>query len=244
MSCDKPNNSEPVEISNQQSQLAAGKSPAYPDGTQLLEAVKQADVATVKELIAAGADVNIQDAQGLSAVMMAIEKGNIEIVKLLLLAEASVPHEQAIALAEKQEKELRDKLVSLLRYNEWNVPIRIEREGVFASGEEAKAYWVACANGPDLIGWTPLHWAIKLDDAEEAESLISEGADVNFVNQFQESTLMFAVKKNRVNIINLLIQAGADIDYKNSFGKGALQLAQEKGYTEAVELLKAAGAKE
>lgn len=51
---------------------------------QLIEAVKAEDAATVKELIAAGADVNQEGEQEWTPLNFAAGKGNLEIVKLLV----------------------------------------------------------------------------------------------------------------------------------------------------------------
>lgn len=97
---------------------------------------------------------------------------------------------------------------------------------------------------PDMFGETPLLKAVKKGQVEDVKNLISQGANVNFVNQFKESVLMVAVKKNQADMVKLLIEAGADIHYKDVFGKSVLKVAEQKGFADIAELLKSAGAKE
>ena len=75
--------------------LDAGANPnaARKDGstTVLIEAVKNENVAVIKELLAAGANPDMKESRhGLTALMLAAGKGNAEIVKMLLSALANV----------------------------------------------------------------------------------------------------------------------------------------------------------
>jgi len=207
--------------------------------TALIIAAEKNLPEVVKLLVAAGADINAKDKQKRTALVVAVEAGNVEVVKLLLAAGADFPYEQATDLAKKNGHK---DIWKLLIYSD--LPPLIEREGVFDTPEEMKAYLAARANETDKLGLTPLLRAINAGDADEVKTLISEGANVNFVNQFQESTLLVAVKKNQIKIIPLLITAGADVNYKDAFGRSILQIAQQKKFTQAADLLKSAGAKE
>ena len=55
---------------------------------QLIDAAKDGDLVKVKELIAAGADVNAKDDDGWTALMYAAEKGYTEIIEILKAAGA------------------------------------------------------------------------------------------------------------------------------------------------------------
>lgn len=72
-------------------------------------------------------------------------------------------------------------------------------------------------NTPGVGGWTPLHSALSVpgDDVSVAASLINAGADVNFVNERQNrSILHVAAKMGKVNFVNLLIDEGVDIGWR------------------------------
>lgn len=53
-------------------------------GEQLLEAAQLQDVARVRELVGSGVDVNFKSSYGATALFFAVDKGNLEIVDLLL----------------------------------------------------------------------------------------------------------------------------------------------------------------
>lgn len=59
---------------------------------------------------------------------------------------------------------------------------------------------------------TPLHWACSFNSPEVAELLISNGADVNTVNNEGQSALHLACKNNNYEIIRMLLSEGADMN--------------------------------
>ncbi len=58
--------------------------------TKMLDKMDEADMAGVRELIDAGADVNVRNKYGATPLQMASQNGHTEIVKLLLAAKADV----------------------------------------------------------------------------------------------------------------------------------------------------------
>lgn len=76
---------------------------------------------------------------------------------------------------------------------------------------------------------------------------LERGSDINYVNYFDSTPLMYHAGSNRAGATNmalLLIKYGADIFYKNGklYRKTALYYAAEKGKVELVEALIAKGA--
>ena len=69
------------------------------------QAVKSGDIAEVKRLIEAGANINAQTYNGLTALMCASEWGYTKVVKLLLEAGADVEGAEEIAPTEEPETE-------------------------------------------------------------------------------------------------------------------------------------------
>ncbi len=74
--------------------LQAGASPQAPGGANSVSAlhiaVSLGNVEVAQSLIAAGADVNLQDSTGLTPMMLAAHQGNIELVQSLLRAGGDV----------------------------------------------------------------------------------------------------------------------------------------------------------
>ena len=60
-----------------------------PDDRALLDATKRGDVVAVKAALKQGADVNAAQGDGLTALHLAAQEGNLEIVKVLLAAKAN-----------------------------------------------------------------------------------------------------------------------------------------------------------
>lgn len=60
--------------------------------------------------------------------------------------------------------------------------------------------------------WSLLHDNIYYDNYEIAKYLVTErGADVNILNQFDETTLQFAIQHSTLDTVKLLVENGADI---------------------------------
>lgn len=71
-----------------------------------------------------------------------------------------------------------------------------------------------------------------------ARALIKAGADVNAVSRSGYTATMLAAAKNQIPLVGLLVQAGADPKAKTPAGKTALDLARENGNDQVVGLLR------
>ena len=66
---------------------------------------------------------------------------------------------------------------------------------------------------------------------------VEKGADVNAVDEFGKTPIMFAAENGHVEIVILLIKKGAYINEIDSEGNTALSLALSQSHTEIVKLL-------
>lgn len=73
---------------------------------------------------------------------------------------------------------------------------------------------------------------------EVAEWLISQGADVNSIDESGNSILMGVAFKGHLPVLNLLLRSGADPDYTNGKGQSALDFAQMFGRSDVVKKIK------
>lgn len=90
---------------------------------------------------------------------------------------------------------------------------------------------------------TALHLAIGNGASEVSWLLIQKGADVNVVDNEQETPLLMASKKSGMTVtLSMLIDSDADIDARNKDGSTALMLASLLGNFKAAKLLVKAGA--
>ena len=95
----------------------------------------------------------------------------------------------------------------------------------------------------DRIGWTPLHLAIERDEAERAESLVLQGANVNAMAANGQTPLHIAAARGDAAAVAALLGWKALPGVKDKAGRTPLQLAATKSYSEAaVKALVAGGA--
>ena len=89
-----------------------------------------------------------------------------------------------------------------------------------------------------------LYSAVEFNHHMCVESLLEEGADVNWLNQrvFSCTPLMKAPQKGHTKILTLLLKAGADVNQSNQTGYSALMCAASNGQDGCVDLLLKAGA--
>ena len=65
-------------------------------------------------------------------------------------------------------------------------------------------------------GYTPIHWAVHLDNFELLKLLISLGADVDVVDGAGQTPLhLAAAKGDSVEVVKVLVEAGAELDIKS-----------------------------
>ena len=163
-----------------------------PDDRALLDATKRSDVAAVRTLLEEGADPNVAQGDGLSALHLAAQEGNLEIAELLLAAGAKVGAKTQIG-----------------EYT----PLHLASEGAHAS--VVRALLEAGADPAAVTtttGVTPLHLAAKTVHGEGAvRELLEHGAPVNAEEASAGQTaLMFAASYGRTAAVRELLSRGAD----------------------------------
>jgi len=79
------------------------------------------------------------------------------------------------------------------------------------------------------------NFSIK-DKLEMIEKLLKRGANVNFIDSFNNSPLIYAVQNRQLLVLKLLVQYGANINYINK-GKSVLMNAIELGEVDITKYL-------
>lgn len=228
--------------------------PSIPSSaSELTEALKSRDVARVRTLLAAGADVNEKE-RGDFPLNIAAVYGPAEMVTMLLEAGAGVaqpgrdglhPLHNAVLLGHKD-------IVALLIQKGAKVDAR-DRRG------RTPLYSFACTAGRNIeiakmllaAGTDPkleddesretaLNCAVETRNLELAELLIAAGVDVDHRNVDGWSALHFAARHLRYEFAKLLIGAGADVNLTNKLGKTPIMEAQNDAAMQ--QLLIGAGA--
>jgi ankyrin repeat protein len=80
-------------------------------------------------------------------------------------------------------------------------------------------------NERDLMGNTPLHWAVRYPDM--VRFLIENGADVNARNVLGETPLHLAVRYKAT--VEVLLQSGADKTIRTVFGRTVVDYCMFRG---------------
>ncbi|XP_016065994.1 PREDICTED: fibronectin type 3 and ankyrin repeat domains protein 1 [Miniopterus natalensis] len=87
-------------------------------------------------------------------------------------------------------------------------------------------------------GWTPLMRVSAVSGNQRVASLLIEaGANVNVKDKGGKTPLMVAVLNNHEELVQLLLDKGADASVRNEFGKGVLEMARVFDRQKVVSLL-------
>jgi len=107
---------------------------------------------------------------------------------------------------------------------------------------EQKGFEAGNINGRIGNGMTPLMVAAKEGKSEILWALLESGADVNLLNNDENSALWFACFNGNPGVIKMLIEYGAKLDSQNVNGATCLIYAASAGKFEVVKTLIDAGA--
>jgi ankyrin repeat protein len=199
----------------------------------------------VKALLSLGADADLQDSNGNTALMLAAGNNNDSIVKIL---------------APQSERNKRDKwgntaLMRAILHQYFDVAKTLVRcstdfnikncEGktaldLIAELEPKKASELI--NVQDKNGYTPLMRAILTKDVILAIKLLKLRADVNIKDPQGDTALTLAAQLGLQEVVELLLKTGAEVNVQNNNKSTALIKAARNGHTPVVEFLIQEGA--
>jgi hypothetical protein len=190
----------------------------------LLQAVSEENTDEIKSLIANGANVNAKDKNydGITAIFVAVESGNIETIRILLDYGAKVNVRDA------------EKHTPLMRLDSDATPELVKL--LLGYGAKIKAI--------DAEGNNVLHHVAFNVNSEVLRTLIVEGADINAQNEDGQTPLMIAAEYENFDCVKALLDADAAVNIRDKSGKTALGIAKDNDYEEIAKLLISFGAKE
>jgi ankyrin repeat protein len=244
---------------------------AIPHGadTPLMFAARVGDLASAKLLVAAGANVDDQDAWGISATVLAAHSGFVPLVDFLLEAGAD-PNAAEAGFSALHEAIMRrdEHMVSALLAHgaDPNAPLRTWTP-TRRSSKDLNFY-------PELVGATPFWLAARFTEPEVMRQLVARGANPLFVHRVEytpdgstlkrktdiTTTLMAATGMGgggnawvpppraarealMLEAVKLLVAAGVDVNAENPDGRRALDAATALKFESVVEFLTEKGAK-
>ena len=188
--------------------------------TALMLAAYKGEKGICSLLIAAGANVSLQDKKEQNALDYAAANGLIETVKLLIEQGHKNDTHQTFEYASLMRASMAGD-VSMLPKNS-DKPSYINRLSV----EGRSALHISASNGSVTV----------------AKEILARGANVNLPNNSLQTPLHFAAWNNKLEMINLLLENGAKINAGDKTGNTPLMFAAARGNREAVDLFLSSGA--
>ena len=202
-------------------------------------------------LLEAGADASIADNQSRTALHMASQAGNKDIIRLLCDNGVDVNG------SDQQGKTPLIYAVENGRGEACRLLLELGADKTLTYQNGHNAFDYAAANGmrdvialledeqkkTDDMGNTTLHQACHQNQSEVVEALLKAGrVDVNAVNDDGDTPLLMVCRNQNVYLAEILLKAGADPNCKQLDGSSPLHYAAEEGNYPIAKALLAGGA--
>ena len=178
------------------------------------DAVMDGNARALQAAIASGADVNVKDGDGVTALMHAASAGRVDLLEMLLAAKAEVNATTA------------DGATALMA-------------AAFSGYAEAVRILLdhqAEPNRKDQQGRTPLMAAALNGHADVVRALLAKGADVRIVDLGGGGPITYAAAKGHADVLDTLLKAGA------KWTDSDLAVAAEGCYPQVLEAMLKSGA--
>jgi ankyrin repeat protein len=186
----------------------------------IFTAAREDDLASMKQYIAAGADINASDEFGGTALSIAAYRGNTELVRLLLDSgatfEIGVFH---TAIAQSND-------------NTEIVQIFIDHGADLNQKADTGN------------GHTALMFAAEFGHMEVGKLLLANGADINAVDNYNDPALNVAAFHGQLEFAKMLVEMGAELNVPGYAGRTALGHAISRGHEDVATFLREVGATE
>jgi uncharacterized protein len=227
----------------------------------LLQGALMNDVGMCSDALDAGAQINVQDSNGDTALHIAASWGHAKLTRFLLEHSASILVLNNFLMTPLHIAAINGQSQTLTMLLEWarstgeKIPSRIVEEVAYLCSEsgmddagarallesalsekEGKRERGTARLNNDLIG------ASSVGDWEASKKAIEEGASPDALDDESTSALRLASRNGHTNIVRLLIERGAQVNKKSKTGWTALMEASAEGYLEIVDLLLLNGA--
>lgn len=219
------------------------------NGDTLLHfAVQRADPDSVTLLTDCGADLTMQNLNGLTPLFLACATKNAAIAKYLFNKNANIGlfcksgNGTLSWIAELRDTELLKQTLNKgadINHQDaggktlllWMIQYGWKDVVDFLLGTGADV------NCKDINGNSPIHYCVDLNNTDNLKALITKGANINCQNNQGQTPFYFACLKGNIAMINTLKNLGADINILNKSGFHPIHGATHWGHREVIEEL-------
>jgi uncharacterized protein len=164
---------------------------AAPSPSAVADAAMHGDRDGVRALLKQGADVGASQGDGMTALHWAADRGDAELVQMLLYAGANVS--------------------AVTRIGQYTPLHLAVQSGKTAVVQELLKSGANVSAKSTSTGATPVHLAAASGNADIVKILLERGADANAKeSEYGQTPLMFAAAQNRAAAIKALLAGGAD----------------------------------
>ena len=206
--------------------VSQSQSGSMNDDPALIIAAERNDTTTVRQLLKAGANLHVRDAQGRTALLAATAHNHVQSATLLIEAGADV---------NAQDNQLDSPL--LLAGASGHLEIL---KLALKADPNFKVY--------NRYGGTALIPACERGHVEVVKELLKTDIDIDHVNRLGWTALLEAIilgdeGPRQSEIVRLLVRAGTNVNLPDGEGVTPLQHARRKGLKDIADRLEPAGAK-
>jgi ankyrin repeat protein len=225
--------------------------------------VYQGPIEIARLLLAKGIEVDARNAKGLTALMVAVDKGGLDVTQLLLEKGADANQKDAV------DHTVLDHAIEA--GNAELVKVLLAKGAVAGTAYKTNSQILAAttnfallnaaargnlpkvkellANGADVNARDTQHNTALLLNAQLSYSgvevptlLLEKGADIDAVNDNGESALMLSAGRNSQDEVKLFLTHKANVNFRSKKGERALHLAATGLHSQIVNALLASGA--
>ncbi|KAI9455689.1 ankyrin repeat-containing domain protein [Lactarius psammicola] len=183
--------------------------------TPLHSAASNGHLDVVKLLLESGADINIFNDDGKTALDLASDNGMLEVASFLSILVASQMSSDAVVKPSTSHLQPQNKPLNT---------VQLQRK----DGEKAK---------PLNDELPPLYTASKNGQLDIVRSLLDRGFDVNEKTRRRNIALHGASFNGHLEVVKLLIECGSYVNSRNISGWTPLHITSSKGHLEVTRLL-------